>query len=415
MKTLGKFFGSLLVCLALLTPGGCSEDDLARPSGNTPPDSQMAFDGRIADNNELAFKMYGLLDASDDNLLISPHSIVIAMGMVYAGAKDKTHAEMAEALYFDPRQDVFHPALKALNDQLATDESSVTELVIANGFWGRTGLTYLQSYLDVLTDYYDAAIEPMDFAKHPEESREAINLWISEQTKGFIPELLPPGMVHNLTLFVLANTIYFEAKWSSQFDPEGTDLSAFTRLDGTENMVPMMHGTKGLQFCVGDGYRAVAMPYKGGEYSMVLVLPDEGEFKRFERELDSQLLGTIMNQFELASVNVSLPKFSFRSKFNLISLLESLGMREAFTPRADFSGMDGVDDGVPILDFVVHETFISVHEFGTTAAAATAAGGAGTSVVQPVEFHAERPFIFAIRHDATGTILFLGRVLDPAN
>jgi serpin B len=415
MKRLGELLGALLVCVTLLAMESCSEDDLAGPYGDKTTDTLTVLEGRIADNNELAFKMYGLLDDSDNNLLISPHSVVIALGMVYAGAKNNTHAEMADALCFDHRQDVFHASLKALNDQMVTDESSVTKLVIANGFWGRTGLTYLDSYLDILADYYDSEIEPMDFANHPEESRVAINLWISDQTRGFISELLQPGLVHPLTLFVLANTIYFEAKWSNQFDPENTELEAFKKLDGTESLVSMMHDGKALPFYAGNGYRAVLMPYKGHEFSMVLILPDEGKFEQLERELDPVLIGAIVNGFESASVTMSVPKFSFRSKFDLENLLKSLGVQEAFTTEADFSGMDGIDDGVPFLDFVVHETFISVHEFGTTAAAATAAGGAGTSVLPPAEFHAKRPFIFAIRHNATGTILFLGRVLDPEN
>jgi serpin B len=415
MQRLGEFSGPLLVCLALLVLGSCSENDVVEPVGsNKGTDTKTALGNRIDDNNELAFKIYGLLDPSSDNLLVSPHSIVTAMGMVYAAAKNNTAIEMADALCFDTRQEVFHPSIKELSERLKEDQSSSTELVVANGFWGQIGQVLMTRYVDVLTDYYDADIDPMNFANHPEQSRRTINLWISDQTRGLIPELLQQGTVHSNTWFVLANTIYFKAKWSDQFDPEKTDPKAFEKLDGSEPLVPTMHGKKTMPFFAGDGYRAVEMRYKGSKYSMMLILPDAGAFKTVEGRLDADLVGTIVDGFENASVTMSLPKFSFGSYFDLIDMLETLGMNDAFTAAADFSGMDGVDDGFPVLDFVVHETFISIDEFGTTAAAATAAGGAGTSLPPPpAEFHAKRPFIFAIRHIDTGTILFLGRVLDP--
>jgi serpin B len=398
----------IFLCAALIALTGCGEDSVTDTGsgggGGGGASTNLAL--RIERTNDFAFKLYQQLKPSGDNLLISPHSIVVAFAMTYAGARGSTEREMADVLCFQYPPVGFHSALRELNELLMSrggpEPNESFKLSIANGCWGREDLYYVQSYLDTLSEYYGAGLRFLDFVGHPEESRIAINQWVADQTGDRIKDLLPPGSIDYLTYLVLANTIYFRAAWLHRFDSDYTWNHIFTLLDGTEVSVPIMRGELKFPYYEGPGYRAVELPYVGEEVSMILMLPDEGNFEAFESSLDSQKLTAVVDSLQ--------ERFSFVSNFDLIPTLRAMGMTEAFNCGANFSGMDGTDDGIPWIDVVVHKTFISVNEDGTEAAA-------GTGMVMTLgvhdEFFANRPFIFAIWDRETGTILFLGRVLDP--
>ncbi len=373
-------------------------------------------------NTAFAFDLYRLLSEKTGNLFYSPYSISQALAMTWAGARGTTESQMADALGFLLSQENLHPAFNALSLDLAkraeeaSNENAPRPFVldITNALWGQQGFPFLDPYLDVLAQNYDAGLRTLDFTADPEAARVVINDWVAKQTRDRIMDLIPQGSIDELTRLVLTNAIYFNASWQSPFKEENTADGAFNLLDGGTVTVPMMHQSGTYRYTEGDGYRAVELPYDGGQTSMVVLLPDEGNFQGFESSLDAGTLDGILGDLSTWYVNLSMPKFEYDSEFGLAQTLKDLGMTDAFDPdEADFSGMDGRRD-LYVQD-VVHKAFISVDEKGTEAAAASAVIVGTTSMPQgPVEFTMDHPFIYLIRDIPTGAVLFLGRVMDPA-
>jgi serpin B len=408
MKHTWNMLRIMCVFALLIAITACTEDEITNIDDDG-GDGPATLESRIERNNDFAFKLYRQLKESDDNLIVSPHSISTCFGMAYAGARGNTESEIAEVLCFNYPQAGFHTVLKSLNDELNSRPD--VDLRIANGCWGRDEFLYEQAYLDTLAECYDAVIEYLDFGGDAEGSRQTINQWVEDNTAGFIDELLPPGCIDQNTYLILANTVYFMAEWLHQFAPEYTYSGTFTRLDGSQVTAQLMGGETAMPYFEGDGFRAMAMPYKGEQVSMVLLLPDEGLYANFEDVLTVAGLDTIVDNLSNTYITFRIPKFGFYSDFNLNATLQDMGIVDAFNPgAADFSGMDGTIDGVPWIDLVVHKAYITIDEYGTMAAAGT--GMMMTLGAWP-SFRAERPFIFVIRDNPTGTILFMGRVLDP--
>lgn len=409
-----RFCVAVILGVALAAISGCSDDEVTLPDQNEPIlDGPATVAKRIERTNAFAFDLYGHLSASEGNLIVSPHSIATAFGMVYAGARGVTEKEIAQTLHFNYPPGGFHSVLKRLNDLLESRGASAGpdafRLHIANSAWGREDMTYLQAYLDTISTCY-GSMRYLDFANQPEASRDTINEWVEDETDGLVQDLILPGKITPLTVLVLANAIYFRASWLHQFDPDYTWAMKFTKLDGSEVDVSMMNNEENFRYHKAVGYEAIALPYEGEDCSMLLILPDQGNYESFETALTPAKVDTILDELQTEYVVVHVPKFSFETEYDLNTTLQAMGMQTAFLPGANFSGIDGTDDGTPWLDFVAHKAFISIDEYGTLAAAGTAAGL--TLGIHP-EFYAARPFIFAIVDDETGTILFLGRVLDP--
>jgi serpin B len=252
----------------------------------------------------------------------------------------------------------------------------------------------------------------MDFMNKPEECRIAINQWVSDQTEGRIEDLIPQGAIDELTRLVLTNAIYFNAAWEHQFDEDDTLDRPFYLLDGSQVKAPMMRLTTSFNYTDGNGYQAIELPYDGGELSMVIIMPDEGNFEAFESSLDSELVENIIRDMEDQRVRLMMPKFEFASELSLTQALAAMGMPAAFS-NADFSGMTGTYE--LFISDVIHQAFVSVDEYGTEAAAATAVimAGATPPSNEPVTLDIDHPFIFLIRDMKTGSVLFVGRVLNP--
>ncbi|NLG98612.1 MAG: serpin family protein [Chloroflexi bacterium] len=374
----------------------------------------------LADGNAaFALDLYHrLAAAADDNLFYSPYSISLALAMTYAGARGETEQAMASALHFTLPQDQLHPAFNALDQELASRKKEGGEgfrLNIVNDIWGQQDFTFLQEYLDLLSTNYGAGLRLMDFKTDPNAARQEINDYIAEQTEQRIKDLLPDGFIEPDTRLVLTNAIYFNAAWAYKFAGYLTQDAPFTLLDGSQVDVPMMRfgEANNLQYAAGEGFQAVALPYEGLKLSMLLLVPDEGAFEDFEAALDQERLDSILDSMERRQVHLSMPKFEFDASFGLKDTLAALGMGQAFTSSADFSGMTG-DRDLQISD-VVHKAFVKVDENGTEAAAATAVGMRvmGMPVDQVIELTVDRPFIFFIRDDFTGAVLFAGRITKP--
>jgi len=390
-----------------------------KPRETAPDVSEADLALLIEGNSAFAFELYQALREEEGNLFYSPHSISVALAMTYAGARNETAQQMADTLQFMLEQDRLHPAFNWLDAELAKrgegaagkDEEGFS-LNIVNAIWGQKDYTFLSDFLDVLAENYGAGLRILDFINETEQSRLAINKWVSDQTEGRIEDLIPQGAIDALTRLVLTNAIYFNAAWENPFDEDMTADGPFHLIDGGQISVPMMKQTEAFGYTEGDGYQAVELQYDGNELSMVILLPEADQFQAFEEGLQSQQVCDIMSDLQSTGVTLTMPQFEFDSEFSLKDTLAGMGMPIAFSGAADFSGMTGTLD-LQITE-VLHKAFVSVDEAGTEATAATAViVGESAMPGQPVEVILDHPFIFLIRDIETGAILFVGRVMNP--
>jgi serpin B len=413
--------GSLLMVIALVS-AGCAP--AAGPRSEkarviAPDVSTDDLDDLAHGNTDFALDLYQALREGADNLFYSPYSISLALAMTYAGARGETERQMAGTLHFDLPQDRLHPAYNSLDLELAQRGKQAKnrrgegfQLNIANAIWGQVGYEFLAEFLDVLAENYGAGLRILDFGASPERARVTINDWVSEQTGGRIKDLIPPGVIDATTRLILTNAIYFNAAWEHAFEETMTGEGTFHLLDGDQVAVPMMKQTESFGYAQGEGYQAVELLYERGELSMVILAPAPGEFGVFESSLDGERLDGIVKDLARRQVALSMPRWEFDSSFSLSDTLASMGMPDAFGGAADFSGMTG-EPGLLISD-VFHKAFVSVDEAGTEAAAATAVVMVESAIPEePVEVSLDRPFIFLIRDIGTGTVLFVGRLVDP--
>jgi serpin B len=416
---------SVLIVLLLLPVIACDQaaggellksdkERIASPDVST---SEQAL--LVEGNSAFAFELYQALREQEGNLFYSPHSISVALAMTYAGARNETAQQMADTLNFILEQERLHPAFNWLDAELASrgegaqgKDDKGFRLNIVNAIWGQKDYEFLTAFLDVLAENYGAGLRILDFMNEAEKSRLTINEWVSDQTEGRIKDLIPQGAIDALTRLVLTNAIYFNAAWEDPFDEDMTADGPFHLLDGGQVTVPMMKQTESFGYTERDGYQAVELQYDGNELSMVILLPEAGNFQVFEEGLQSQQVGDIINSLQSTGVALTMPKFEFDSEFSLADTLAGMGMPIAFSGDADFSGMTGTLN--LHISEVIHKAFVSVDEAGTEAAAATAVIMPESGPPElPVEVTIDRPFIFLIRDIETGAILFVGRVMNP--
>ena len=411
----------MVACAAPAQPvsGEVIKSDKERIS--TPDVSQTDLTTLVAGNSGFAFDLYRPLKDTDGNLFYSPHSISLALAMTYAGARGGTAQQMADTLRFTlPNRPQLHPTFNWLDIELGSrgegakgKDGEGFRLNIVNAIWGQKDYKFLSEFLDILAENYGAGLRPLDVIKAPDQSGTTINDWVSEKTEGRIKDLIPQGLIHSLTRLVLTNAIYFNAAWQYTFEEDMTKDGSFYLLDGSEITIPMMRQTENFGYTEGEGYQAVELPYDGRELSMVILLPRKENFEQFEGSLDYQLVDPLIKALEYQRVNLTMPKFEFESEFGLSDTLAAMGMPVAFSASADFSGMTGNRE--LFIQEVVHKAFVSVDEAGTEAAAATAViMPASMPPGKPIEVTVDRPFIFLIRDIETGTILFVGRVMNPS-
>jgi len=422
-----KVFLCLLVIPLILGSAACAQPAAAgeviqsdKPRETSPDVDDTDLTMLVNGNSDFAFDLYQALNKEDDNIFYSPYSISLALAMTYAGARGETEQQMADTLHFVLSQNRLHPAFNSLDIELGQrgegaqgKDGEGFRLNIVNAIWGQKDYEFLTTFLDTLAENYGAGLRLLDFISTPEESRLTINNWVGDQTEGRIENLIPQGLINELTRLVLTNAIYFNAAWQYPFNEDMTGDGPFYLLNGGEVTVPMMRQTESFGYAEGDGYQAVELRYDGGELSMVILLPRLDQFEAFEGSLDAQQVDGIIGRLEHRQVALAMPQFEFESSFSLRETLAMMGMPVAFSGGADFSGMTGNRD-LFIAD-VVHKAFVSVDEAGTEAAAATAVVMQLTAVPEtPVEVTVDHPFIFLIRDIETGTILFVGRVVNPS-
>lgn len=369
----------------------------------------------VKGNTAFALNLYGQLREEPGNLFLSPYSISSALAMTYAGARGRTAEQMAASLRFMLPNEQLHPTFggltKGLNEAGKTGDF---ELAVANALWGQKGEKWLPAFLALNREHYGAGLNEVDFIRATEEARLTINAWVEKETREKIKDLLKPGVLTRDTRLVLTNAIYFKGLWLAQFKKEATKDAPFHVTSDKTTTVPMMNQTGSFKYLRGDGFKALELPYHGDRLSMVVFLPEEVDgLADFEKTLTAENLAKWLPRLrKTPNVVVGLPKFTVTAEFSLSKVLKTLGMTDAFTDGvADFSGMDGTKN--LFISAVIHKAFVDVNEEGTEAAAATAVVVGVTSVVEPPVFRADHPFLFLIRDTVSGSILFLGRVVNP--
>jgi serpin B len=394
--------------------GDVARSDKARITSSAPAgDLQQAVSGQ----NDLAFDLYRELTRDGENLFLSPVSIYTALSMTYAGAAGTTAQAFEQVLGSGLAAADHHRAMNDLEAQLtsrgqnaAGTEQEPFRLNMTNQVFAQQGFPLEVPYLDTLALDYGAGVRLMDFAAAPDPSRVAINAWVAQQTEDRIKDLLAPGIVSSDTRLVLVNAIYFNAAWSLVFDDTLTSNRDFGAPSGTKS-VPMMHQpvlpTRAAQV---NGTEIFEMAYDGDEMAMVVIVPPEGGLASLEATLDAATFDGFIAALTSDSLNLKFPRFEARTQASLSKPLKSLGLEPAFSSDADFSAM--TPRAVAISE-VVHECFVKVDEKGTEAAAATAVIVGETSVPMTRELIVDRPFVFAVRDNATGALAFVGRVVDP--
>jgi serpin B len=370
----------------------------------------------VKGNTSFALGLYGQLRKREGNLFFSPYSISTCLAIAYAGARGDTQEQMSLALHFDPDQQSFHPAFGELQAQLnQVAQQKGIELSIANALWAQQGRPFAPAFLDTAQSQYQANVNQVDFRTGADAARGQINRWVAERTKDKIQDLLPPGSVDASTRMVLANAIYFKGLWAHQFDKSETSNQPFLPTTTRQVDAPFMHQTEQVAYMEDNDLQAVELSYGTNELSMVILLPRQVDgCAQLESRLNPALLSESISRLRKQKVELFLPRFKLESGLNLKDALAAMGMTDAFGSKADFSGLDGTRQ--LFISGVFHKAWCEVTEEGTEAAAATGATIALLSVQKPPPtpvFRADHPFIFLIRHPASGSILFLGRLSDP--
>lgn len=380
----------------------------------------------VAANNAFTFDLYRDLTARDTgNIFFSPYSISTALGMTYEGARGETAREIASVFGFSQDDATRRSSMARLYNTLNKQDAPYA-LKTANALWVQNEYSLLPSFTEAVATYYGGRASNVDFKLDTEGARQTINAWVAERTENKIQDLFASGTLTPLTRLVLTNTIYFKGDWLTQFDAAQTTNQPFFTSAGSSVVVPLMQRTgEGAEYRYAetDEVQVLELPYQGEELSMLAVLPTEIEGRGpdtavydLEDSLNEGQINAWMSQLYTQRVDVFLPKFKLETKYKLNDSLKTLGMPSAFDGDvADFSGMSGMRD--LYIGLVVHQAFVEVNEEGTEAAAATGVAMMRTSMLVDPElipvFRADRPFLFLIRENATGAILFVGRVMEP--
>ena len=403
---------------------GVEAEENREPAIEADPDSSAAL---VRGGHAFAFDLFNrLAKEQEGNLFVSPSSIRTALAMTFAGARGDTEKQMAEALRFEQAPGQVHAHLARLVADLndpGTDEDGnpFYELAVANALWGQAGFPFRADFIDLLSDRYAAGLNEVDFLDAPEQARQTINAWVEDETRERIKELIPEGIIDDETRLVLTNAIYFLGDWKHTFNEDATRPAPFHLSDENTTEVPMMHQTERLRYMEDDHLQMLELPYRGEELSMLVMLPtkrnhDPAEaIAALQDRLSPDALEAWTEALASQRVDVKLPRFSFTSELRLDDALQAMGMEDAFVfRRADFTGIASVEE--LFIEAVLHKAFVKVDEKGTEAAAATAVVIAQRAApAEPVTFHADRSFMFLIRHNDSGEILFMGRVNEPVD
>jgi len=421
MSRTAYFLTAFIICILLVglnLHGSISVDDDSANYPTAPPDDVKAA---ATGNNAFAVNLYAKLSSSQGNLLFSPYSIDTALAMAYGGARGNTAAQMAQTMKFSMPDGRLHPAMGALAGALSGEAwvngKQLFDLSVADAVWTQQGFHFDPTYINLLQTNYATELHQSDFAGNPGQACNDINRWVGKKTKGMIPAAL--GQLDPSTRLVLVNAIYFKGKWQLQFKKEETSDQPF-HLDASSSVSsPLMFEEVNCPASQNADFQAVELPYQGDKLSMVVILPRTVDgLEALEKNLSPDYLDRLIGGMGLQDVNVHLPKFKMSGRFDLVGVLGSMGMSDAFNGEsADFSGI--TTQQRLYIGSAIHLAKMDVNEEGTEAAAVTVLGFRATIAMPPppppMEFRADHPFLFMIRDNSSGAILFMGRLVNPQN
>lgn len=407
------FLAKLTQVEAMMKATHSAPADPSRPSAahpSNPCNPQTGVPCRLQGPlNQFAFDLFAqrLQEPNTANALISPASIALALGMVLAGTVDPVEADIRAMFHASsiPPDEMDH-CFSNLQRQLMGGSDGV-RLAIANSLWGALGrVSLLPSYVTACQEIFNAEAATVDFGAP--ETVDLINGWVSDHTEGKITELIGPPTLE-LSILILINALYFKGSWQTPFDPANTRDGAFTLGDGSTVTVPMMSRMDEYMMADFGTFSAVRLPYgKEGRFGMVILLPDRGStLADLTAGVNSRSWYGLLAKLHPSRAYVTLPRFKVEDEWNLVRPLKALGIGSAF---ADASGFRKMMEGPAVIGEAIHKVFMEVNEEGTEAAAATAVM---MSRSIPPSIEVDRPFALAIHDEETGSILFLGQVMDP--
>lgn len=417
-------FGSGLLFLVLFFVFKGQEISLKSTPLVKPPTQQLASQDLttlVKGNTKFALNLYqqiGSQTSATENVFFSPYSISSALAMTSAGARGNTAAQMNQVLSFTLPPTTLHPGFGQLNYQLTNVQGY--QLSIANRLWAQNNFSLLPPFEKIADDFYGAKIASVDFA-NASEATGKINQWVSDRTQNQIHGLLNDCDVGKDTKLVLTNAIYFKGNWQDKFKSKNTKDQPFTLASGKQEQVSLMYQSSHFGYAEAENLQVLEMPYEGNKLSMVILLPAKSNgLPNLERNFTTANLEKWLSSSQREDVRVWLPKLKFEQRFNFKRTLSQMGMTDAFDEanKADFSGITN-QTNLHISD-VIHKAFVEVDESGTKAAAATAVTMCGKNCVKSADspirqkvFRADRPFLFLIKDQKSGSILFMGRFVNP--
>jgi len=406
MNKLFFLFGTFALFLVF-----ACKDDVAPTPVDLTCISEQQVPQLSRDNNTFGFEMLKKLQSNDPdgNLFISPLSIAAALSMTLNGAAGDTKTDMQQTMQLsDWEIQQLNSAWSCLLEILPQLDEDV-DVNIANSIWYRQGFTVRPEFLDANTQNYDSEVAALNFGDP--SALTTINGWVDQKTNGLIETILDE-IPANAVMYLI-NAIYFKGAWRKEFDPQYTTDATFYLENGSQQPIKMMtHGQTTLPYFTTSTFEAVDLAYADSIYSMSIFLPKVGvSVNELANTLSQNNWNTWLDSFQPQEMFFSMPKFKMEYKEKLNRSLTQLGMGIAFGPGADFSGINGT--GGLYIDEAIHKSFIEVNEEGTEAAAVTSIGIVETSMPSIPIFYADRPFLFAIRENKTGSILFFGKLMDP--
>lgn len=413
----------LLPLLALLFGLSAPETRAGEPAPVAPGGEAQAL---VRGHNAFAAELYGRLRGAGQNLVFSPYSIHTALAMARAGARGETAAQLDRVLRLPPDAAaawkrmvaaVAHAPVVSEHGPAGRTPVAAYSLSVANTLFGQRGYPFVSAFRELLADAFGAEMQDVDFRQGP-VVRKQINDWVLSKTRDKIKDLVPEGMPTPDTRLALVNAIHFYGPWAEPFHEGATQRLPFTNEKGEQVPVDMLRRTDHFRYLQDGDARVLALPYRGDAAEMLLVLPKEpASLDALERGLTAERLERWGSAGDRQKVALGLPKFKFEAPVELTPALKALGIADAFdVGRADFRGIADVPGEPLYVGAVLHKAFIAVDEKGTEAAAATALmlrAGSAPRPAEPIPFVCDRPFLFLLRHKATGALLFAGRLAMP--
>ena len=366
----------------------------------------------IESNNQFGFDFYQKI-RTNSNFVFSPASISSAFAMTYNGAAGNTFNEMAQVFHFNKNLIEFNSDYKNL---FTLDEKQKDfQFYNANSLWIQEGLEIEHDFLDVNKTYYEASLNLMDFIKNAEKSRITINDWVSKKTHNKINDLLGPSSIDNATRLVLVNALYFKGSWKKQFKKDHNTKENF-QVGKRDYIETEFMNTSINTWYFQDKYAEIVdIPYSNDDYSLMVIVPKcYRKFKKLEKKLNFEYYNNFIAKKEKKQVKLSIPKFNIKSDYDLGETLIKMGLKDAFTSNADFSGITKQEK--LYISEAIHKATIEINEEGTEAAAATAVVMRKTSVLlDNIELKIDKPFIYILRNNKTNCIYFMGKIVNPNN